>query len=263
MSFAQAYAHMLSLWPALPTSQDRNGTRYQLWGKGPPLVLLHGMKVTSASWSSLAGPLGEHFSCRAVDTPGDCGFSSGRPKSLDSLLEWLAEVVGEDHPHIVGMSYGGWLGLEFALRWPQRIGRLALIAPAGLMSMNPQFIWRGLPMLLWPRRSFVDAYLRWAAVPSPDPRYEGWMNALVDVMHQGLREGSRALMPLPRKPVDVRGLKTPTLLILGEEEKIYSPHPACDRVSGVMQTRLLPNASHDIIYAQAGAVSQEILTFLQ
>lgn len=263
MTFAQAYARMLSLWPALPTSQDLNGTRYQLWGKGPPLLLLPGMKTTSASWASLAGPLGERFSCRAVDVPGDAGYSSGRPKSLDSLMEWMTEVVGQDRPHVVGMSYGGWLGLEFALRWPQRVDRLVLIAPAGILSMNPEFIWRGLPMLVWPRRSFVDAYLRWAAVPSPDPRYEEWMSGLVDLMHQGLREGKRTLMPLPRRPVDVRSLRTPTLLILGEQEKIYAAAAARDRVADTMQTRLLAAASHDVIYAQADAVSREIIAFLE
>jgi pimeloyl-ACP methyl ester carboxylesterase len=35
-------------------------------------------------------------------------------------------------PAVIGLSLGGWLALEVATRWPERVGRLVLVNPVGL-----------------------------------------------------------------------------------------------------------------------------------
>jgi pimeloyl-ACP methyl ester carboxylesterase len=64
---------------------------------------------------------------------------------------------------------------------------------------------------------------------------------------------------------ELRSLKVPTLFMVGENEKIYSPHEALKRLNGVapqIQTKLIMNAGHDLTMTQTEDVDNFILEFL-
>ncbi|MQA83873.1 MAG: alpha/beta fold hydrolase [Streptosporangiales bacterium] len=110
---------------------------------GAPVVLLHGGGPGASAWSNF-GPNLEVFARRfrtlAVDQPGfGC---SDKPEiqgqfftfSADTLAG-LLDALGIERAHLVGNSLGGGTAVRFALRHPDRAGRLVLMGPGGL-SLN-------------------------------------------------------------------------------------------------------------------------------
>jgi pimeloyl-ACP methyl ester carboxylesterase len=125
-----------------------------------------------------------------------------------------------------------------------------------------------MPMFLFRKHASVDAYLRWAAVPAQnDAKYEAWMRGLVDVMHAGICHFRGRSLPLPaRLPTEtMRALAAPTLLVYGEQEKMYAAKPAIERARAhvaTLETLLVPDASHDLTLRQPRLIDDAIVRFL-
>jgi pimeloyl-ACP methyl ester carboxylesterase len=105
-------------------------------GNGPPLVLLHALGLSRASWDPVVPMLAEHFDVIAVDLPG-FGDSPSLPVGVEPSPGALAAAVatflddlGVERPAVVGNSVGGWVALELAARRP--VASLTLLSPAGL-----------------------------------------------------------------------------------------------------------------------------------
>jgi 4,5:9,10-diseco-3-hydroxy-5,9,17-trioxoandrosta-1(10),2-diene-4-oate hydrolase len=109
-------------------------------GGQPPVVLLHGGGPGATAWSNFGrnvGVLSSSFRVLAVDQPG-----FGRSDKWDEhpqyfthssgALAGLLDAIGVDQVHLVGNSLGGGTAVRFALRYPDRVGRLVLMAPGGL-----------------------------------------------------------------------------------------------------------------------------------
>ena len=106
-------------------------------GRGPPLVLVHGLGSSGTSFSRVMFQLARRFRRVLIpDLPGN-GFSplpASGPLPLEGQLEVLRAFVREavDEPvMMVGNSLGGARALALALRWPEMLVALGLVAPAG------------------------------------------------------------------------------------------------------------------------------------
>jgi pimeloyl-ACP methyl ester carboxylesterase len=100
----------------------------------PAVVLIHGLGATSASFLPTLWDLSADFRVLAVDLPG-FGESDKpvRPLHAAFFARWLAgflDAVGAPRAHLVGNSMGGRVAIETALRSPDRVDRLALLAPS-------------------------------------------------------------------------------------------------------------------------------------
>ena len=112
--------------------------------QAPPLVLLHGSGANSSTWFADLPAWSEHFRVYAVDLVGEPGLSApSRPDlSTEAGALWLDDVfegLGLERAAVVGMSLGGWTALDYAIRRPDRVTRLALMCPGGV---GPQRRWR-------------------------------------------------------------------------------------------------------------------------
>jgi pimeloyl-ACP methyl ester carboxylesterase len=114
---------------------------YQLkgQGKGPPVVLVHGLAGSAGGFSRVLFELASRFSrVLAVDLPGH-GFSAEYCKGpvcvrsqFDVLRDWMRQEVGEP-AFVVGNSLGGAMSMQLAAECPELVRALALVAPAGAM----------------------------------------------------------------------------------------------------------------------------------
>lgn len=100
----------------------------------PPVVLLHGLGATSASFLPMFWDLARDHHVFAIDLPG-FGESDKplRPLHPEYFAAWLVawlDAVGLARPHIIGNSMGGRVALEVGLRTPSRVDRLVLLAPS-------------------------------------------------------------------------------------------------------------------------------------
>lgn len=100
---------------------------------GPPLVLVHGLGMSSRSFSRLLPLIAEEFDVWAPDLPG-CGASThdGAPLDVDTLVDALADwmrAVGLRDVTALGHSLGGQVVCLLAARHPELVGRAVLVAP--------------------------------------------------------------------------------------------------------------------------------------
>jgi 4,5:9,10-diseco-3-hydroxy-5,9,17-trioxoandrosta-1(10),2-diene-4-oate hydrolase len=108
-----------------------------------PVVLLHGGGPGAAAWSNFGRNLqvlSRTFRTLAVDQPG-FGLSD-KPEVEGNYFRFAADALAGlldaleiDKVHLVGNSLGGGTAVRFALTYPDRVGRLALMGPGGL-SLN-------------------------------------------------------------------------------------------------------------------------------
>ena len=113
----------------------------EISGTGDPLLLIHGMGSASTAWKTIRPILNHDFNVITVDLPGHgkTPFLPGRPMDPNSLARNVFDEMsaqGFERFHLAGNSLGGWVSLEMASTYPDRILSLTGIAPAGLW-LNP------------------------------------------------------------------------------------------------------------------------------
>jgi pimeloyl-ACP methyl ester carboxylesterase len=105
-------------------------------GSGPEqIICLHGLGSNKASFFETISALTPEHTVHAIDLPGF--GSSSKPARAAYDAAWFAECVlgyldamAIDRAHVIGNSMGGRVAIELALRNPERVGTLSLLAPA-------------------------------------------------------------------------------------------------------------------------------------
>lgn len=101
---------------------------YEIYGEGPPLLLLHGNSESIASFNNQIPELSKHFKVIAVDSRGQ-GKSSedGQQYTYDLFaadMNAFLDYLQLDSVNIIGWSDGGNTGLIMAMQYPKKVKRL-------------------------------------------------------------------------------------------------------------------------------------------
>lgn len=125
---------------------DGLALHYLVEGRGPTILLIHGLGGFGASWRRTTEALAERGTVYAVDLPG-FGLSA-KPRTrygleffADALHGFMA-ALGLGQISLVGHSLGGAVALTYALKHPTRVHRLALLS-----ALVPGFAYRLAPPL--------------------------------------------------------------------------------------------------------------------
>lgn len=270
-------------WPVpveertLDTSWGSTFMRISGPADAPPLVLLPGGGTTSLMWTPLVAGLAAKHRVYALDSVMDLGRSARtrHAQNADDLSAWLLEVFDAlgfgPELRLMGMSHGGWLAANFATRFPQRVGKLVLLAPAAWVEDLPlSFIFNMLLMFLPPRRYWMRRIYRDTL---PDLAASERGPALIEAMSEDLalafecyplRELGKAVPPLKATDAELQSLRVPTLFIVGEHERIYDPATALarlERVAPHIRRVLLRGAGHDLPWLKPDEVNALALDF--
>ncbi|HLF75732.1 MAG TPA: alpha/beta hydrolase [Anaerolineales bacterium] len=241
----------------------------------PPLILLPGSRGTSLTWIPNIAALSAHYRTYALDSIYDFGLSVSRRniKKPGDLVTWLDEVltvlVPEGSLSLVGLSYGGWLASQYALRFPERLHKVVLLAPAAtVLPVSFTLILRALLTLI-PLPGFRQQFYYWLLQDTVRSGETG--RAYVDEAVADWAAAERCFGPLPMVPATVledkvlQGSRVPCLFLVGENEKMYSARKAVKRLNRVaprIKTELIPGAGHDLSIIQADLVTRTIVGFL-
>ena len=146
--YMAAYEAMFSLWKVpydsieVKTSYGSTHINVSGPGDGYPLVLLHAAGLSSTVWFANIAELSAHHRVYAVDVIGDAGKSVADRLMMKrtDYAQWLREVfdgLNIERCYLLGHSYGGWLTLNMALAYPERLQKIVLLAPAAsIYPMN-------------------------------------------------------------------------------------------------------------------------------
>jgi len=104
-------------------------------GEGPPVLMLHGLGATKASFLPTVAALAESHRAIAIDLPGFGDSDKPLRAAYDPAFFArsgfaLLDALGIDQADVVGNSMGGRAALEMGLSAPDRVGRLVLLTPS-------------------------------------------------------------------------------------------------------------------------------------
>lgn len=107
---------------------------YEEAGQGDPLLLITGLGADLQGWALNAPALAKHFRVITFDNRG-AGRTSApdRPYSIEQMADdaaGLLEALGIERAHVLGLSMGGYIAQELALRHPKKVNKLILVATA-------------------------------------------------------------------------------------------------------------------------------------
>ena len=114
----------------------------QTFGKGKPIVLVHGWAMHSGIWRDFAGQLAQNYQVTCIDLPGH-----GRSEKIDSftlerISDALVNAVSEESSCWLGWSLGATVVLDIVNRFPERANSLVLLA--GNPSFTQTTQWSGM-----------------------------------------------------------------------------------------------------------------------
>ena len=241
----------------------------------PPLVLLHGAGGDSLQWIPNIEALSRSYRVYAVDNIYDYGRSIYRQsiKNPDDYVNWLDELFSVlelgNNIKLMGLSYGGWLTSQYALRFPDRLDKIVLLAPAGtVLPIRLAWIMRAV-LCFVPHRYFTKSFLFWLLedLAQKDEASRIMLEEEVDAVFVRMRcyKPIRLVNPTVLADVELHSIKVPTLYIVGENEKICSAQKAIQRLHRVaphIKTEVIRDAGHDVTFVQEDLVNTKVLEFL-
>ncbi len=259
------YESMLRMWPVehelldIPT---RHGNTFIIASGDPDadrLILLHGAGSNSLMWIDDVHVYSKHYRVYAVDLIGEAGKSSTSRPSLRNRAyeEWLLDIYAGlkiDSATIIGISQGGWTALKLATAEPERVDRLVLICPGGIIYDNMSFILSALTHKLigtWGIRRLVRRLFG-------DQQVE---ESVLLAMTLTIKNFNHRLeIPPLYTDEELAALTMPALFVGGTKDALRNSAKIADRLR-----RLVPNLTVDLIEGGGHAINDTtsaILPFL-
>ena len=248
---------------------------YQLsgWEGTPVVVLSHSLGSSLVMWEPQLAALEPQFRVLRYDTRG---HGRSEPAAGSYTFELLAEDViglldglGVTRAHFIGLSMGGMIGQALGLLYPDRLLSLTLCDTAAVNPPGSREVWQeridlvrkeGVAPLLAPtlERWFTPAF-----VEKNPPILEKIRRQFLATSVNGYVGCSQAIMALDYLE-HVGKIKTPTLIIVGEEDPgtpVSAAQAIAERIAG-SKLIVLPLARHLSSVEQAEAFNRVVIDFL-
>jgi pimeloyl-ACP methyl ester carboxylesterase len=250
---------------------DINGFATRVWrkGSGPRFGFLAGYGGLS-KWTPFLDRLAERRTVIVPSLPGFPGGDRGHTV-LDTHLDWVLAVrdlidkAGLAGADLAGSSVGGSFAAEVAAIWPEKVRRLALIAPFGLYDANDP------AADPWAQRADELAALMTARpeVYKALKEMPAGANSVEWPIEQtrAAEAAARIFWPLGNTRLDRRLplIKAPTLILWGSEDRLL-PRSYADAIATAIgaetEVRIIPGAGHLAELDQPDAVAAAILDFM-
>ena len=193
---------------------------YELRGEGEPLVVILGLATDVSEWEAMIGLFASRFRVLAFDNRG-VGRSDKPdvPYSVELMADdtvGLMDFVGMTRANVLGISLGGRIALDTAIRHPGRVEKLVLV------STSPRTI------SCWYRRAMMRFLSGLPIFRSryPQPRY-----AFMRQMQASAAYDARAML---------HQITAPTLIVHGKADRVASFEAAEETHRAIPGSALLP-----------------------
>jgi pimeloyl-ACP methyl ester carboxylesterase len=252
---------------------------YEVHGEGPQLALIEGVGYDSWMWYRQIPDFSQHFRTLVYDNRG-VGRSDKPPGPYTHVqnaddLAGLLDALGWERTHVLGVSMGGFIAQEFALKYPQRLDKLVLVATGfggpNMVPVPPEAVKAMTPD---PNLSPEERMRRGMPIAFGNPSWP--------VLHSGEFEqiiGWRLEYPQPAEAavaqimaaatfnVEARleEIHAPTLVITGTKDRVVSPENSRLLAEALPNARLhlIPEAGHLVFIEAAETFNQTVIAFLR
>ncbi|MET7643578.1 alpha/beta fold hydrolase [Streptomyces sp. NPDC005426] len=234
----------------------------------PVLVIGTSLGATWHMWDRQIPELTQHWRVFRYDLPGHGGAPAHPATAVGELADRLVTTLdglGVRRFGYAGCSIGGAIGADLALRHPQKVASLALVASSPRFGSADEFRQRGVIV----RTNGLEPMARTAPERWFTPGFAAAQPAIVEWAVQMVRAtdpGCYIAACEALAAFDIRGelgrIGVPTLVLVGAEDQVTGPGDARTLVAGIPDARLavVPGASHLAPVEQPGAVTDLLLT---
>jgi len=242
-------------------------------GGGPPVVLVHGFPLQGSMWDAAAALLAEH---QRVLVPDQRGFGRTPPKrgaTMATYADDLARLLdrhGVDRPALLaGLSFGGYVVLEFMRRHADRLEAVGLIdtretpdtteAAAGRRASADALDAGG------PVSALSDAMVPKLFAPAaPGELVEHWRRVMAGQSPLGVAAALRALADRVDSAETLRAFPGRALVVVGEHDAItpVEDHERMARLMPRSELHIMPGCGHMAPTEQPEAFARIVRTFL-
>ncbi len=242
----------------------------------PTLLMIQGLARTSSHWGELADELAKSFRIITFDNRGVGKSGTPRPpyttaQMAEDALQVL-NAAGAERAHVLGISLGGMIAQELALRYPRRVSKLVLGCTRAKHNAGASMTLRAMATLVGAGRFTPE---RAQAYTAPYLLSEAFRKARPDILQRWQQSG---LAGPPRK-VGVIGqmaaalahdtashvtrLTQPTLVLTGDDDRLIPSE--CSRflaktIPGA-KLELLPGAGHEFYFEAPERTAELIRDF--
>jgi pimeloyl-ACP methyl ester carboxylesterase len=240
-------------------------------GSGSPVVAFHGRGVTSCSWGAMAPNLAKDHKVYLVDTIGEPGRSEAKRRisSDKAIADWIDQLfshLGIKKASVMGLSNGGRISLAYALERPEKVERLALLAPVGGISkLSWGYLGKAMAAMVADTSKFEEFWQTHYATSNKtdlrdriDEQFVQGMTTFIpgydDILPMMKAHSARKLSSLPM----------PIMALFGEHEVIYEPHEAAEQARAVWpnaQVEVVKGAGHMMMFDQPDVVLDRVRSF--
>ena len=231
---------------------------YEEYGKGMPLLLLHGGFGSIHDFQKVIPKFAKYFKVFAVDSPGHGRSELSDSLSFDLMTDYYSKMIDQlklDSVYVVGYSDGGITGLLLADKRPDKVKKvIASGANCKMDAVKPEF----LEYLKLINPSFVETNLKeWLEdYKSKSPKKDKWekfINDITKIYSQNTLITDDILA----------NIKAKTLLVFGDKDAIKLEHgiELYQKISG-SQLCVLPNTPHEVFSESPELISNIGIDFL-
>ncbi|MFJ9038210.1 4-carboxymuconolactone decarboxylase [Streptomyces sp. NPDC102406] len=229
----------------------------------PVLVLGPSLGTTWHMWDRQIPELARQWRVFRFDLPGHGGAPAhpvGTVAELANRLLATLDEAGVQRFGYAGCSLGGAIGAELALRHPQRVASLALIAASPRFGTADEFRQRGVIV----RSNGLDPIARtsperWftSGFAAAQPAITDWAVQMVRTTDPGCYIAACEALAAFDIRAELAAIGVPTLVLVGSEDQVTGPAQARTLVAGIPDARLavVPGASHLAPVEQPAAVT--------
>lgn len=203
-------------------------------GQGEPLMLIHGFGANKDAFTRIAKHLTPHYRVIIPDLIG-FGESSRPPKAdyqpsaqVDRLHRLTAALGIQNGLHIGGNSMGGHISMTWAALHPEEVKSMWLLDPGGVWSgpqselMKDYAATGKMPLIVTSEDDFIALTKIVMSKPPFAPEFVLRTMAHENIPYQDLMKV--ILKAIANDPIEpkLQGVKTPTLLVWGDEDRVLS-----------------------------------------
>ncbi|MCK1820251.1 alpha/beta fold hydrolase [Streptomyces sp. XM83C] len=236
--------------------------------EAPVLILGPSLGTTWHMWDRQVPELARQWRVLRFDLPGHGGapaHPAGSVAELAARLLATLDSLGVQRFGYAGCALGGAVGVELALRHPERLASLVLIAASPRFGTADEFRQRGVIV----RTNGLDPIARTApdrwftgGFAAAQPAITEWAVQMVRTTDPGCYIAAcEALAAFDVRP-ELGRVGVPTLVLVGSEDQVTGPAEARTLVAGIPDARLavVPGASHLVPVEQPAAVTDLLVT---
>ncbi|MGA5732365.1 alpha/beta fold hydrolase [Streptomyces seoulensis] len=229
----------------------------------PVLILGPSLGTTWHMFDRQVPELVKQWRVLRFDLPGHGGapaHPAGSVAELATRLLATLDSLGVQRFGYAGCALGGAVGIELALRHPERLASLALVAASPRFGTPDEFRQRGVIV----RTNGLDPIARSApdrwftgGFAAAQPAITEWAVQMVRTTDPGCYIAAcEALAAFDVRP-ELGRIGVPTLVLVGSEDQVTGPAEARTLVAGIRDARLavVPGASHLVPVEQPAAVT--------